>query len=116
VSADPALELGASRQTSAGRPSREEHSHEDEFVLVVEGELTLVTDGGEQLLGPGMVAGFPGGRADGHHLINRSDRPAVYLEVGSRIAEDEAVYADIDMELRRGPDGHRYVRRSGEPY
>jgi uncharacterized cupin superfamily protein len=61
------------------------HSHEDEFVFVVAGELTLVTDAGEQVLGPGMAAGFPAGREDGHHLINRSDRPAVYLEVGSRI-------------------------------
>jgi uncharacterized cupin superfamily protein len=92
------------------------HSHEDEFVFVVAGELILVTDAGEQVLGPGMAAGFPGGREDGHHLINRSQRPAVYLEVGSRIPEDEAVYSDIDMELRRGPSGHRYVHRSGEPY
>jgi uncharacterized cupin superfamily protein len=92
------------------------HSHEDEFVYVVSGELVLVTDAGEQPMGPGMVAGFPAGRADGHHLINRSDRPAVYLEVGTRIAEDETVYSDIDMESRRRPGGHVYVRKNGEPY
>jgi len=92
------------------------HSHEDEFVYVVDGELTLVTDAGEEPLRPGMVAGFPAGRADGHHLINRSDAPATYLEIGTRIAADEAVYSDIDMELRRRPEGHVFVRKSGEPY
>ena len=92
------------------------HSHEDEFVWVVDGELVLVTDAGEQVLGPGMAAGFPAGRADGHHLINRTDRPARYLEVGTRIPEDEAVYSDIDMELRLRDGDHVYVRKSGEPY
>jgi uncharacterized cupin superfamily protein len=92
------------------------HSHEDEFVYVVSGELTLVTDAGEQLMGPGMVAGFPAGRTDGHHLINRSGKPAVYLEIGTRVAEDEVVYSDIDMELRQRPEGQLFVHRSGEPY
>jgi uncharacterized cupin superfamily protein len=92
------------------------HSHEDEFVYVVEGELTLVTDAGEQLMRPGMVAGFKAGQADGHHLINRSERPASYLEIGTRIAEDEAVYSDIDMELRRRPEGHVFVHKNGESY
>ncbi len=80
------------------------------------GEVTLVTDAGEQPMRPGMVAGFPAGRADGHHLINRSAKPAVYLEIGSRVAEDEVVYSDIDMELRRRPEGLVYVHKSGEPY
>ena len=92
------------------------HSHEDEFVYVLEGELVLVTDRGETILKPGMAAGFPAGAADGHHLINRSGQEAVYLEVGSRRPEDEAFYSDIDMELRRGPAGHRFVHRNGEPY
>ena len=93
------------------------HSHEDELVYVVSGELTLVTDAGEQRLGPGMIAGFPAGEPDGHHLINRSDQPASYLEIGSRIAEDGAVYSDIDMEIRPLPDGgHVYVHKDGTPY
>jgi len=93
------------------------HSHEDELVYVVSGELVLVTDAGEQVMRAGMIAGFPAGEADGHHLINRSDRPATYIEIGTRIAEDEAVYSDIDMELRRRPDGgHAFVHKSGEPY
>jgi uncharacterized cupin superfamily protein len=93
------------------------HSHEDELVFVVSGELTLVTDAGEQRLGPGMIAGFPAGEPNGHHLVNRSDRPATYLEIGTRVDLDEAVYSDIDMELRRRPDGgHAFVRKTGEPY
>jgi len=92
------------------------HTREDEFVYVVEGELVLVTDAGEQVLGPGMAAGFPAGREDGHHLINRTDRPARYLEVGTRIPEDEAVYPDIDMERRLRDGAARFVRKTGEPY
>ena len=92
------------------------HSHEDEFVYVIEGALVLVTDAGEQVLGAGMAAGFPAGREDGHHLINRSEHPAVYLEVGTRMPEDEAVYSDIDMELRRRDGRHVFVHKSGEPW
>ena len=92
------------------------HSHEDELVYVVSGELTLVTDAGEQLMRAGMVAGFPAGKADGHHLINRSDRPATYLEIGTRIAEDGAVYSDIDMEARPQGARHVFVHKNGEPY
>jgi uncharacterized cupin superfamily protein len=77
----------------------------------------LVTDAGEQPMRPGMVAGFPAGRADGHHLINRSSAPAVYLEIGTRIPEDGAVYSDIDMEVRARPGGgHVFVHKNGEPY
>jgi uncharacterized cupin superfamily protein len=93
------------------------HSHEDEFVYVLDGELTLVSDGGEQVLSPGAAAGFPAGKADGHHLINRADRPATYLEVGSRREDvDEVDYPDIDMAVRL-LDGHQmFVRKSGEQY
>ena len=88
------------------------HSHQDEFVYVVEGEATLVTDAGEEILGPGMVAGFPAGRADGHHLVNRSDADVVYLEVGDRPPVDDVDYSDIDMLVR----GRRFVHRDGTPY
>jgi len=93
------------------------HSHEDEFVYVLEGELTLVTDAGEQVLRAGMAAGFPAGEADGHHLINRTDRPATYLEVGSRRDDlDEVDYPDIDMAVRQRGGVQLFVRKSGEPY
>lgn len=59
------------------------HSHEDEFVLLLQGELVLIEDDGETLLQAGDAAAFPKGTRNGHHMINRSDRDAIYLEVGS---------------------------------
>ena len=90
------------------------HSHEDELVYVLEGELTLVTEAGEQRLGPGMAAGFPAGAADGHHLINQTAATAVYLEVGDRSTEDQVDYPDIDLFLSKGRPG--FTKKTGEPY
>jgi len=101
-----------------GRASSQRHWHsrQDEFVYVVAGEVVLVTDGGEQLLTAGMAAGFPAGKADGHHLLNRSAGDALLLEVGDRRDGDEVDYSDIDM-LTRWIDGEeRYVRRDGTVY
>jgi uncharacterized cupin superfamily protein len=93
------------------------HTHEDELVYILEGEVVLVTDAGEQVMGPGMCAGFKAGVADGHHLINRSDRDAVYLEIGTRAPEGGADYPDIDMMVRRAEDGNwRYLHKDGTPY
>ncbi|MGH6934180.1 MAG: cupin domain-containing protein [Dongiaceae bacterium] len=92
------------------------HSRQDEFVYVVAGEVALITDGGEQLLGSGMAAGFPAGKRDGHHFINRSDRDAILLEVGDRAAGDEVDYSDIDMTVRWVDGEERYLRRDGTPY
>jgi uncharacterized cupin superfamily protein len=92
------------------------HSRQDEFVYIVAGEVVLVTDAGEQVLGAGMAAGFPAGVRDGHHLINRSDRDAIYLEIGDRTPDDECDYPDIDM-LVRWIDGEEiYVHKDGTPY
>ena len=92
------------------------HSRQDEFVYVVAGEVVLVTDGGEQLLGAGMAAGFPKGLPDGHHLINRGAADALVLEVGDRPAGDEADYPDIDMLVRWIDGKARYVRKDGTVY
>jgi uncharacterized cupin superfamily protein len=92
------------------------HSHEDEFIYVLEGEFTLMSDAGEEVLGPGMAAGFPAGAEDGHHLINRGDVVAVFLEVGDRRAEDVCHYPDIDLVLEPGPGGHVFKHKNGEPY
>ena len=92
------------------------HENEDEFVYVLEGEITLVTDVGETVLRPGMAAGFPAGNPDGHHLINRTDKPAHYLEIGTRLPTEVAHYSDIDLGGRK--EGGRFVftRKNGEPY
>ena len=93
------------------------HSHEDEFVYVLDGEITLLTDAGSQMLSAGMVAGFPAGRADGHQLVNRSDRDALYLEVGDRSpAADEVIYPDIDMRLRTVDGKYQFQHKDGTPY
>ena len=92
------------------------HSHEDEFIYVLEGEVTLVSDAGEQLLGPGMAAGFPAGVEDGHCLINRGGAVAVYLEVGDRAAEDVVRYPDIDLVAEKHDGRYRFTDRKGEPY
>jgi uncharacterized cupin superfamily protein len=91
------------------------HSHEDEFVWVVEGEVTLVTDSGEEILGPGDCAAFKAGVADGHHLINRTNLDAKVLEVGNNdFPRDRCVYPDADMIAEPGED--QYLHRDGEPY
>lgn len=92
------------------------HHREDEFAIVLEGELVLVTDAGEQAVGPGMVMGFKAGVPNGHHLVNRSDGVAVYLEVGTRDPLEEADYPDIDMLVRIVDGEERFVRKDGTPY
>ncbi|MFN0316456.1 MAG: cupin domain-containing protein [Burkholderiales bacterium] len=92
------------------------HLKQDEFIYILEGELMLVTDAGEQLLTVGMVAGFAAGRADGHHLVNRSDRDAVYLEVGDRSAGDGATYPDDDLVAHAVAGGWQFTHKDGTPY
>ena len=92
------------------------HAEEDEFIYVLEGEVTLVTDAGAMVLGQGMAAGFPAGRPDGHHLVNRIDRRALYLEVGTRAETEVAQYSDIDMVVRKIDGRFEFTRKTGEPY
>src|SRR5436309_1302098 len=101
-----------------GRPTAEALEKELELGIPASmsedaGEVVLVTDAGEQTLRAGMAAGFPAGKADGHHLINRSTAPAVYLEVGDRTPGDEVHYPDVDLFV--GSD-FTFRHRSGEPY
>jgi uncharacterized cupin superfamily protein len=90
------------------------HSHEDEFVYVLGGELTLIEDGGETVLRAGDSAAFPKNSGNGHHMINRSGAMAVYLEIGSRQPEDLTTCSDIDM-MSSNADG-RFVHKDGTPY
>ncbi len=88
------------------------HSNDEEFVFVVEGEVVLVTDAGEEVLRAGDSAGFRAGDPDGHHLINRSDRNAVVLEIGTDHAADICTYPDIDMVATE----QGYLHKDGSPY
>jgi uncharacterized cupin superfamily protein len=89
------------------------HSHEDEFIYILEGDAVLVTDAGEEVLRPGMAAGFPAGIADGHHLINRTSAVVTYLEVGSRHPQDDCFYPDADLQYRHQDDV--FTRKDGGP-
>jgi uncharacterized cupin superfamily protein len=92
------------------------HSRQDEFVYVVSGHPTLVTDEGEVTLGPGMCAGFPaGGRA--HQLVNRTSEAATYLEIGDRSRGDEGAYPADDLTATMGADGGWvFSHKDGTPY
>ena len=92
------------------------HSHEDEFVYVLEGEIMLIEDGGATVLHSGDAAGFKAGVSNGHHLVNKSQRDALYLEVGTRAKRERAHYSDVDLVYDRDASGFRFSRRSGEPY
>ncbi|WP_460726213.1 cupin domain-containing protein [Lysobacter rhizosphaerae] len=95
---------------------RHAHSHEDEFVYILEGTPTLVTDKGETLLQPGMCAGFAAGSGDAHQLVNHGATDVVYVEIGSRHGDDSVVYADDDLALRRIDGQFRYFHKDGQPY
>ena len=103
---------------SPGQMSSQRHWHhrEDEFAMMLEGEAVLVTDAGEQIVTPGMVMGFKAGVQNGHHLVNRSDSVAVYLEIGTRSELDEADYPDIDMLVRAIDGEERFIHKDGRPY
>ena len=92
------------------------HTHEDEFVYVLAGEVVLVTDAGEEVLRAGDAAGFKAGEANGHCLQNRTSADAILLEVGTRVAGDGAFYPDIDMVAPPGGKPAPYTKRDGTPY
>lgn len=96
---------------------RHAHETQDEFVYVLEGRPTLVTDRGDTPLEPGMCAGFAAGSGEAHHLVNRSDALVVYLEIGSRSAGDSAHDPDDDIQAFLGEDGAwGFARKDGTRY
>ena len=96
---------------------RHAHTRQDEFVYILEGEPTLVTDAGETQLRPGMCAGFKAGTGDAHHLLNRTDRDVVYLEAGDRTAGDTGSYPDDDIQATMGAPGTwTFTHKDGTPY
>jgi uncharacterized cupin superfamily protein len=96
--------------------ARHWHAKQDEFIYVLEGEPTLVTEAGRTRLAPGMCAAFPAGAADGHCLVNETDRDVVYLEVGDRTPGDAAVYPDIDLAGEMVDGKWRFTRKNGTEY
>lgn len=92
------------------------HEKEEEFTCVLEGELVLVTDDGEETVTAGMMMGFPAGYENGHHLVNRSEENAVYMEIGTRCPDEVCHYPDIDLKYV-GKDGvEAFFHKDGTPY
>ncbi|HEX4404167.1 MAG TPA: cupin domain-containing protein [Polyangia bacterium] len=100
----------------AGSSLHHKHSKQDEFVYVLEGRPTLITDAGETALAPGMCAGFAAG-GTAHHLLNRTSEDVVYLEVGDRAAGDACTYPNDDVSVTVGPSGAlTFTRKDGTAY
>jgi uncharacterized cupin superfamily protein len=96
---------------------RHAHTRQDEFVYILEGHPTLVTDAGDTPLAPGMCAGFKAGTGNGHHLVNRTASDVVYLEVGDRTPADGASYPDDDLKAVQAPEGGWiFTRKDGSPF
>ena len=96
---------------------RHAHATQDEFVYVLEGHPTLITNAGENQLSPGMCAGFKAGTGNAHQLVNRSDKDVLYLEVGDRSPGDSAFYPDDDIKAVLDADGRwRFEHKDGLPY
>ncbi len=100
----------------AASSMRHWHTHEDELVYVLSGELVLVTDAGEHTLKAGQCAGFPAGHPDGHQLINRGKEPVVYLEISNRDQQDAASYPDVDLRWNAPDAPGKFSRKDGRPY
>ncbi|HKM87484.1 MAG TPA: cupin domain-containing protein [Xanthobacteraceae bacterium] len=92
------------------------HKKEDELVYILEGEVVLIEDDGETVLEPGDAAGFKANVRNGHHLVNKSSRDAVYLEIGTRSQHERAEYPDVDLLVIRDEKGARYTHKDGTPY
>jgi uncharacterized cupin superfamily protein len=92
------------------------HENEDEFAMVLDGELTLVENEGETILRKGDCAGFKAGVANGHHLINRSNQSAAFLIVGTRAETETAHYPDVDLHFVKDANGSRFTRKDGTSY
>ena len=95
---------------------RHHHSAEDEFVYVLSGTATLVTDHGDQLVGPGMCVGFKAGTGQSHQLVNRSQAEVVYLEVGARLDSDTVVYPFDDLALKKTATDWEFTHKDGQSY
>ncbi|UWQ26161.1 cupin domain-containing protein [Leisingera aquaemixtae] len=94
---------------------RHYHMEQDEFVMVTEGSCTLIDDQGAHEMQPGDCAAFPAGEENGHHLVNRSDKPAAFLVVGTRTETETGYYSDMDMMVKFARSEFTFTRKDGSP-
>jgi uncharacterized cupin superfamily protein len=92
------------------------HEVEDEMIFMLLGEVVLVEDGGETPLRAGDAAAWKANSGNGHQLINRAERDALFLEIGTRSEKERTVYVDVDLVQERDANGRRMLHKSGEPY
>lgn len=92
------------------------HENEDEFIYMLEGELILVLMDGEHRLRTSMAVSFPAGDRNGHHLINRSQHRATYLEIGTRCKDENVIYPDIDLTAEKRDGKYKFFHKDGTPY
>jgi uncharacterized cupin superfamily protein len=92
------------------------HEQEDEFVYIVEGEVTLIEDGGETVLRAGDCAGWKAGNTNGHCLVNKSNADVVFIEIGTRAPVEQCHYPDVDLQMKKDESGVRFMRKNGEVY
>lgn len=103
-------------QAGAMSSLRHWHLQEDEFVMITAGTCVMITDEGETLMSAGDCAAFPANRANGHHFINRSDAPAVFLVVGSKAPREVATYSDVDLMVTMEAGKATFTHKDGSPY
>lgn len=103
-------------QPGAMSSLRHWHLNEDEFVMVTAGECLMVTDAGETVMRAGDCAAFPAGSTDGHHFLNRSAAPAVFLVVGSKARREVATYSDVDLRVEIEDGKARFTYRDGSDW
>ncbi|WP_027238017.1 cupin domain-containing protein [Leisingera caerulea] len=102
-------------EPGAASSLRHYHMEQDEFVIVTEGSCTLIDDQGAHEMQPGDCAAFPAGEANGHHLVNRSDKPAAFLVVGTRTETETGYYSDLDMMVKLAEGQFTFTRKDGSP-
>jgi uncharacterized cupin superfamily protein len=95
---------------------RHSHAFEDEFVMMIAGELVLIEDEGETLMRPGDCAAFPSGTGNGHHFVNRSGTVASFLVVGTKAKHEVATYADVDLVVTINEGKAAFTYKDGSAY
>jgi len=95
---------------------RHAHSKQDEFMYILQGQPTLKTNEGQTELSPGMCVGFPAGKGNAHNLVNETSKDVLYLEIGDRTPNDEAVYPDDDIQAKLVDEKWAFTHKNGNPY
>ena len=103
-------------QPGAMSSLRHWHLVEDEFVMVTQGEVTMITDAGPEVLRVGDCAAFPAGRPNGHHFINHTNTPAQFLVVGAKAPREVATYKDVDLMVTMQGGRATFTHKDGTPY